>query len=365
MNLERFIAALGPDEVVHGAVGRRPRSTIRDLAYDTRTVHARRALLLRARAERRRARVRAGRGGRGAAALVVERAARRSSCRSSSSPTSARRCRVAADALLRRPVEELDVAAVTGTNGKTTTAFLLHAILEAAGRPTGPAHEHRAPRRRRAAADRPQHARGDRPPAPPPRDGRRRRSRVRARGDLGGGGAGPARADALRRARLHEPDPGPPQLPRHDGGVLRRRRRRSSPRPSAPSSTSATSGGGGSRATLPDAVTFDAGSDDARRDRPAPPRRASTARTRSAPRSPRARSASSDDAIRAGSSRVAGVPGRFEAIDEGQPFTVIVDYAHTPDSLENVDRRRARPRRRPAHRRVRRRRRPRPRQAAR
>jgi UDP-N-acetylmuramoyl-L-alanyl-D-glutamate--2,6-diaminopimelate ligase len=30
------------------------------------------------------------------------------------------------------------------------------------------------------------------------------------------------------------------------------------------------------------------------------------------------------------------VPGRFESIDEGQPFAVVVDYAHTPDSLENV-----------------------------
>jgi UDP-N-acetylmuramoyl-L-alanyl-D-glutamate--2,6-diaminopimelate ligase len=30
------------------------------------------------------------------------------------------------------------------------------------------------------------------------------------------------------------------------------------------------------------------------------------------------------------------VPGRFEAVDEGQDFAVIVDYAHTPDSLENV-----------------------------
>ena len=30
------------------------------------------------------------------------------------------------------------------------------------------------------------------------------------------------------------------------------------------------------------------------------------------------------------------VPGRFEPIDEGQDFTVLVDYAHTPDSLENV-----------------------------
>jgi UDP-N-acetylmuramoyl-L-alanyl-D-glutamate--2,6-diaminopimelate ligase len=34
--------------------------------------------------------------------------------------------------------------------------------------------------------------------------------------------------------------------------------------------------------------------------------------------------------------RVTGVAGRFELVNEGQDFTVIVDYAHTPDSLENV-----------------------------
>jgi UDP-N-acetylmuramoyl-L-alanyl-D-glutamate--2,6-diaminopimelate ligase len=33
---------------------------------------------------------------------------------------------------------------------------------------------------------------------------------------------------------------------------------------------------------------------------------------------------------------VAPAPGRFQALDEGQPFSVLVDYAHTPDSLENV-----------------------------
>jgi len=43
-----------------------------------------------------------------------------------------------------------------------------------------------------------------------------------------------------------------------------------------------------------------------------------------------------EDAIRRGVEAVEGVPGRFETVDAGQPFTVIVDYAHTPDSLENV-----------------------------
>lgn len=33
---------------------------------------------------------------------------------------------------------------------------------------------------------------------------------------------------------------------------------------------------------------------------------------------------------------IPGVNGRFEQVSEGQKFSVIVDYAHTPDSLENV-----------------------------
>jgi UDP-N-acetylmuramoyl-L-alanyl-D-glutamate--2,6-diaminopimelate ligase len=43
-----------------------------------------------------------------------------------------------------------------------------------------------------------------------------------------------------------------------------------------------------------------------------------------------------DAAIVRGVEHVAGVPGRFEAVDEGQPFALLVDYAHTPEALENV-----------------------------
>ena len=38
----------------------------------------------------------------------------------------------------------------------------------------------------------------------------------------------------------------------------------------------------------------------------------------------------------AGLASLPAVPGRFERIDEGQPFLVVVDYAHTDDALRNV-----------------------------
>ncbi|RAS79796.1 UDP-N-acetylmuramoyl-L-alanyl-D-glutamate--2,6-diaminopimelate ligase [Priestia endophytica] len=42
------------------------------------------------------------------------------------------------------------------------------------------------------------------------------------------------------------------------------------------------------------------------------------------------------ETIVAALSKVKGVDGRFEVVNGGQDYTVIVDYAHTPDSLENV-----------------------------
>jgi UDP-N-acetylmuramoyl-L-alanyl-D-glutamate--2,6-diaminopimelate ligase len=42
------------------------------------------------------------------------------------------------------------------------------------------------------------------------------------------------------------------------------------------------------------------------------------------------------EAAVAGLAGTPGVPGRFESVRAGQPYTVLVDYAHTPDSLENA-----------------------------
>ncbi len=42
------------------------------------------------------------------------------------------------------------------------------------------------------------------------------------------------------------------------------------------------------------------------------------------------------DALCAGIAQAPRVPGRFERVDEGQPFGVLVDYAHTPAGLQTV-----------------------------
>jgi UDP-N-acetylmuramoyl-L-alanyl-D-glutamate--2,6-diaminopimelate ligase len=42
--------------------------------------------------------------------------------------------------------------------------------------------------------------------------------------------------------------------------------------------------------------------------------------------------------ILAGIERLTSVPGRFERVESGQPFTVVVDYAHTDDALRNLTR---------------------------
>jgi UDP-N-acetylmuramoyl-L-alanyl-D-glutamate--2,6-diaminopimelate ligase len=43
-----------------------------------------------------------------------------------------------------------------------------------------------------------------------------------------------------------------------------------------------------------------------------------------------------DEAVVAGVAALPGVPGRFQPVDEGQAFALVIDYAHTPDSLERA-----------------------------
>ena len=69
---------------------------------------------------------------------------------------------------------------------------------------------------------------------------------------------------------------------------------------------------------------------------PAPRRAGSTSTTRS-PSSPLGEVLGLDPAaVRDGLASVAGVPGRMERLDRGQPFGVVVDFAHSPACLEKV-----------------------------
>src|SRR5437588_6050111 len=131
MDLERLAAALGAVEVV----GRVPAQVL-DLDYDAG--HARPGSLFfcvpGARADGHDFAPEAVE--RGAVALVVERPLAVDVPQLVVHDARAAMA-VAADEFYGRPTEELEVAGVTGTSGKTTTAFLLYAILAAGGRRPG------------------------------------------------------------------------------------------------------------------------------------------------------------------------------------------------------------------------------------
>jgi UDP-N-acetylmuramoyl-L-alanyl-D-glutamate--2,6-diaminopimelate ligase len=131
MDLERLVSALGPLEVRGGAP-----TEVTDLAYDTRAVVPG-ALFFCVPGERADGHDFAAEAvERGAVALVVERPLELSvpqlvviSARSAMP--------IAADEFFERPTEDLLLAGVTGTTGKTTTSFLLFSIFEAAGMQPG------------------------------------------------------------------------------------------------------------------------------------------------------------------------------------------------------------------------------------
>ena len=131
MLLDRLTAALGATGVASAAS-----VEIGDLAYDTRAVSAG-SLFFCVPGERRDGHDLAVEAvAAGAVALVVERPVD-VPVPQLVVPSVRRAMPVAAEVFFGAPSHELDVAAVTGTNGKTTTAFLLASILEAAGRRPG------------------------------------------------------------------------------------------------------------------------------------------------------------------------------------------------------------------------------------
>ncbi|MCS7007545.1 MAG: UDP-N-acetylmuramoyl-L-alanyl-D-glutamate--2,6-diaminopimelate ligase, partial [Gaiellaceae bacterium] len=131
MELEALIRALAPSDVIGSA-----RPEIAELAYDTRRAVAG-TLFFCVPGARVDGHELAGEAiERGARALVVERPLD-VAVPQLVVPDVRAAMAVAADVFFGEPTRELEVAGVTGTNGKTTTAFLLHAILAAAGRSPG------------------------------------------------------------------------------------------------------------------------------------------------------------------------------------------------------------------------------------
>ena len=188
MDLERFIAALGVDEVVNAAPG----AVVHELAYDTRAVVPGTLFFCVRGATRDGHAFAPTAASLGAAALVVEHPRRRP-LPQLVVPDVRAAMPAAATLFFGDPTRELDVAAITGTNGKTTSAFLLHAILQADGRQAGLLTNIERRVGGETRPDRAQHARGARPAAALPPDARRRRHRVRDGGDLDRAGAGTAR----------------------------------------------------------------------------------------------------------------------------------------------------------------------------
>jgi len=304
---------------------------IRDLAYDTRAVGPGTLFFCVPGATRDGHELAAEAVERGAVALVVERRLDLDvpqlvvpSVRAAMGPAAAE--------FFGDPSRELDVLAVTGTNGKTTTAFLLHAILDAAGRkpalltnirrvvggeerPTGLNTPEAVDLQRlfRDMIDA-----GDRSCV------MEATSIAGAMGRLAG-----TRFRVLVFTNLTQD-----HLDFH-GTMEEYYAAKRALFDQAEIAVVNVGDEWGRRlaAELPDAVTFGA-DDELDVDLKL---RGRFNRANAAGAIAAARALELDDgAIRAGIESVRGVPGRFETVEAGQPFAVIVDYAHTPDSLENV-----------------------------
>jgi UDP-N-acetylmuramoyl-L-alanyl-D-glutamate--2,6-diaminopimelate ligase len=338
MDLERLISALGPLEVRGGAP-----TDITDLAYDTREVRPG-ALFFCAPGETVDRHDLAGEAvDRGAVALVVERPldldVPQLLVRSARAAMP-----VAADEFFERPTEELLLAGVTGTNGKTTTAYLLHSIFDAAGMQPGliGTIESRIGGESRPAVR----------TTPESVDLQRTFREMLEAGDRSAvmeatsHGSVLGRLDRVRFKALAFTNLTQDHLDFHGSmdEYYEAKRRLFTEHEPPPAAAINVGDEWGSRLArelraLDRAPLLTFGLTEDAEVREAPKSRLqgrfnqentlaalAVARLIGVP----------EAAIEEGLADAPSVPGRFESVDEGQPFSVIVDYAHTPDSLANV-----------------------------
>jgi UDP-N-acetylmuramoyl-L-alanyl-D-glutamate--2,6-diaminopimelate ligase len=248
---------------------------------------------------------------------------------------------VAADKFFGRPTEQLEVAGVTGTNGKTTTAFLLYAILAAAGRRPGllGTIESRVGGERRTAIR----------TTPEAIDLQRTFREMLDAGDRSAAveatshGSELGRLDRVRFSALVFTNLTQDHLDFH--GTMERyfeAKRRLFLVAHPPAAINVGDEWGRKLAAdRPDALTFGF-ADDAEVGPGALDGVDLQLRGRFNVENALGALAAGrllgidDGAIKRGLKAVRGVPGRFESVSAGQSFEVIVDYSHKPDALESV-----------------------------
>jgi len=351
MDIERVIAALAPVDVL----GRAP-VEIADLAYDARDATAGSLFFCVPGSRADGHDFAAEAVANGAAALVVERPLE-PEVPQLVVEDARRAMGVAADEFFERPTEELELAGVTGTNGKTTTAFLLYSVLAAGGRRPGllGTIESRVGGERRPALRTTPEAIDLQRSFREMLDGGDRSCALEATSH----GSELGRLDRVRFSALVFTNLTQDHLDFH--GTIERyfdAKRRLFTEEHPPAAVNVGDPYGRRLAQelqgRDQLVTFGFADDAELRPEGLDlgPRGARfTAGGLELETQLRGRFnvenvlgavaaarllGIEDDAIARGVRELRGVPGRFEAVDEGQPFAVLVDYAHTPDSLENV-----------------------------
>src|SRR5438552_4063897 len=331
MDLDRLVAALGAVEVV----GRAP-VEVGELAYDTRAVMPG-SLFFCVPGQRADGHDFAPEAvERGAVALVVERRLGLPVPQAVVADARASMA-LAADEFFGRPTQELDVVGITGTSGKTTTSFLLFAILAAAGRRPGLLGTVEA----RVGGER----RGVVRTTPEAIDLQRVFREMLDAGDRSCAMEASSHASVLHRldrvrfAVLVFTNLSQDHLDFHGDMESYFEAKRQlflvEPRPLAVVNVGDEYGRRLAQ-ELPEAITFsvaDASALDGIDLRLQG--RFNVENALGALHAARALGIG-DDAMRRGLESIRGVPGRFESVDVGQPFHVIVDYAHKPDALEKV-----------------------------